>query len=147
MMLLAQPNTLSEQQCRELDAFKTSTNEVKLYRRAKVILYRNAGYTPDEIEEHTEYSEREQRYLVRRYREDGVKGLYDRPRSGRPKHSPDQRSGGVDVHDDDSQTIAPELPHHVNQGTKSDTIAEPEATQDVEPTEQSSPRRYPFGPV
>ena len=85
MILLTQPNTLSEQQCRELYAFTLHTKEAKMYRRAKVILYRNAGYTPDEIEEHTEYSEREQRYLVRRYREEGVEGLSDRHRSGRPK--------------------------------------------------------------
>lgn len=84
-MLLTTPNTLSEQQCRELDAFKMRTKKAKLYRRAKVILYRNGGYTPDEIEEHTDYSEREQRYLVRRYREEGIAGLADRPRSGRPK--------------------------------------------------------------
>ena len=84
-MLLTQPNTLSEQQCRELEAFKMHTREAKLYRRAKVILYRNGGYTPDEIEEHTDYSEREQRNWVRRYREEGVEGLYDRPRSGRPR--------------------------------------------------------------
>ncbi len=86
-MLLIRPNTLSEQQCRELEAFKMNTKEAKLYRRAKVILYRNGGYTPDEIEEHTDYSEREQRNWVRRYREEGVEGLYDRPRSGRPRGS------------------------------------------------------------
>jgi transposase len=84
-MVLTHPNTLSEQQCRELEAFKMHTRDAKLYRRAKVILYRNGGYTPDEIEEHTDYSEREQRNWVRRYREDGVEGLYDRPRSGRPR--------------------------------------------------------------
>jgi transposase len=84
-MLLTHPNTLSEQQCRELEAFKMHAREAKLYRRAKVILYRNGGYTPDEIEEHTDYSEREQRNWVRRYREEGVEGLYDRHRSGRPR--------------------------------------------------------------
>ena len=61
------------------------TGEAKLYRRAQVILYRNGGYTPDEIEVHTDYSEREQRNWVRRYREEGVEGLYDRRRSGRPR--------------------------------------------------------------
>jgi transposase len=84
-MVLTQPNTLSEQQCRELEAFKRRAKEAKLYRRAKVILYRDGGYTPDEIEEHTDYSEREQRNWVRRYREEGVEGLVDRPRSGRPR--------------------------------------------------------------
>ena len=86
-MLLTRPNTLSEQQCRELETLKKHTKEAKLYRRAKVILYRNGGYTPDDIEEHTDYSEREQRNWARRYREEGVAGLYDRPRSGRPPGS------------------------------------------------------------
>jgi transposase len=93
MMLLTRPNTLSEPQCRELEAFKMHAREAKLYRRAKVILYRNGGYTPDEIEEHTDYSEREQRNWVRRYREEGVEGLYDRPRSGRPRGSASHERG------------------------------------------------------
>jgi transposase len=93
MTLLTQPNTLSDQQCREPEALKRTTKQVNVYRRTKVILYRNGGYTPDEIEEHTDYSEREQRYLVRRYREEGVGGLVDRPRSGRPK-GPGPRTRG-----------------------------------------------------
>lgn len=84
-MVLTRPNTLSEEQCRELEQLKTTTKDVRVYRRTKVILYRNAGYPPDEIQEHTDYSEREQRYVVCRYREEGVAGLRDRPRSGRPK--------------------------------------------------------------
>lgn len=86
-MMLTKPNTLSEEQCRELEQLKTSTTDVSVYRRTKVILYRNAGYPPDEIQEHTDYSEREQRYVVRRYREEGVVGLRDHPRSGRPKRT------------------------------------------------------------
>lgn len=74
IMLLTKPNTLSETQCRELEEIKRTTKDVRVYRRVKVILYRNAGYTRDEIYEHTDYSEREQRYLVRRYREEGVAG-------------------------------------------------------------------------
>ncbi len=100
---------------RELEVFKTSTDTVKLYRRTNVILSRNAGYTPDAIEEHTEYSEREQRSLVSRYREEGVKGLSDRHRSGRPKHSSDRRSEVVDVHGNNLQTAVPEFPEHSNQ--------------------------------
>lgn len=92
-MLLTKPNTLSEQQCRELDAAKRTAKDVRVYRRVKVILYRNAGYTPDEISEHTDYSEREQRYVIRRYREEGVAGLHDRPRSGRPRRASPRCSG------------------------------------------------------
>lgn len=83
-MLLVKPNTLSEAQCRELERCLSSTTDLTLYRRAKVILYRNAGYSADEIQDHTEYSERAQRYWVRRYREEGIAGLEERTRSGRP---------------------------------------------------------------
>jgi transposase len=93
MMLLTSPNTLSKQQCQELEELKKATKDVRVYRRVKVILYRNAGYTPDEITEHTDYSEREQRYVIQRYRKEGTVGLRDRPRSGRPKRKRQERSG------------------------------------------------------
>ena len=44
-MLLVKPNTLSESQCRELEKLITTTRESTVYRRAKVVMYRNAGYT------------------------------------------------------------------------------------------------------
>ncbi len=51
-MLLATPNTLSDIQRRELEEIvRTTKKNVNLYRRAKVVLYRNAGYTVDEIME------------------------------------------------------------------------------------------------
>lgn len=84
-MLLVKPNTLSESQRLELEELIATTAEIKVYRRAKVILYRNAGYTAEEIQEHTGYSERMQRCWVCRYRKEGIAGLFDRPRSGRPK--------------------------------------------------------------
>ncbi len=76
-MILTRPNTLSDAQRRELEEVKRTTKDVNMYRRVKVILYRNAGYTADEIEEYTDYSERAQRYWVKRYRKEGIAGLYD----------------------------------------------------------------------
>lgn len=73
-MWLVKPNTLSETQCQELEEVITTTRNLKVYRRTKVILYRNAGYTADEIQVHTEYSERAQQYWLSRYREEGVAG-------------------------------------------------------------------------
>ena len=129
MVLLTRPNTLSEQQCRELEALKRSTGEAKLYRRAKVILYRNGGYTPDEIEEHTEYSEREQRNLVRRYREEGVEGLSDRPRSGRPKGTSHQ-------HPEKTETG-----ESARQKTESDICQTSGTEPDSAPKSQQSPAK------
>jgi transposase len=124
-MLLTRPNTLSEHQRRELEEIKTTTKEVRVYRRAKVILYRNAGYTPDEIEEHTDYSEREQRYLVRRYREEGVAGLRDRPRSGRPRRESHVFS--------DEQTVKQEVEVKPEAEPEVKQEGEPEVKQEGEP--------------
>ena len=45
--------TLSADQRQELEDVVKTTREVKLYRRAKVILYKEAGYSAEEIEVHT----------------------------------------------------------------------------------------------
>ncbi len=113
-MILLEPNTLSDAQWRELDAVIRTTRYSKVSRRAKVILFRNAGYTTDEIQEYTDYSERAQQYWLSRYREEGVAGLCERPRSGRPK---------LDVMPEATQDVTPEATQDVM----------PEATQDVTP--------------
>jgi len=124
-MLLTRPNTLSDKQCRDLEEVKRTTQDVRVYRRAKVILYRNAGYTPDEILEHTDYSEREQRYVIRRYREEGIAGLFDRPKSGRPRlekpekveqQAVEETGGVIRAHEPSSEpNREPEKPEKVEQ--------------------------------
>ena len=109
-MWLFKPNTLSETQCRELEEVITTTRNIKVYRRAKVILYRNAGYTADEIQEHIEYSERTQQYWLSRYQAEGAVGLRDHPRSGRPR-SESQRFSG-------EQTVKQEAEQEVEQDTE-----------------------------
>lgn len=76
---------LPKERHEELERIIQTTREVKIYRRAKVILYRDLGYSTQEIEEHTEYSECEQRWWLRRYAQEGLQGLKDRPRSIRPR--------------------------------------------------------------
>jgi transposase len=114
-MLLTKPNTLSASQRRELEEVKTTTKDVRVYRRAKVILYRNAGYTSDEIDEHTDYPERVQRYWVRRYREEGAAGLRDHPRSGRPRSESQQLLDEQTVKQDIEQDIEQEAEQESNQ--------------------------------
>ena len=109
-MWLVKPNTLSEIHCRELEEVITTTRDIKVYRRAKVILYRHAGYTADAIQDHTEYSERAQQYWLSRYRAEGVAGLHDQPRSGRPR-SESQRFSG-------EQSVEPEADQDVDQDTE-----------------------------
>jgi transposase len=130
-MLLTRPNTLSDKQCRELEEVKRTAQDVRVYRRAKVILYRNAGYTPDEILEHTDYSEREQRDMIRRYREDGIAGLLDRPRSGRPRlekpenveqQTIEEAGGVIPAHEPSREPNGePKKPENVEQQTVEET--------------------------
>ncbi len=74
---------LSEEQRVELEKFIQSTSDLKLYSRAKLILYK------------TEYSERSQWYWIARYREDGLSGLRNRPRSGRSPQDSDLSFSGI----------------------------------------------------
>ena len=81
-------NTLSDAQRQELERFSTTTRESKLFRRAKVILYKDAGETIHEIWKHTGYSAEAQDWWWHRYVSEGVEGLRDKQRSGRP-HQPE----------------------------------------------------------
>ncbi len=85
MMSTELSKRLSEKQRQELEWVVQTTREVKIYRRAKVILYKDMADSPAEIEEHMEYSEREQGWWLKRYVQEGVLGLKDRPRCGRPR--------------------------------------------------------------
>jgi transposase len=87
MMSTELSKRLSEKQRQELEWVVQTTREVKIYRRAKVILYKDMGDSPSEIEEHTEYSEREQSWWLKRYVQGGLLGLKDRPRCDRPRRA------------------------------------------------------------
>ncbi len=86
-MSLTRTKRLSEEQRHELEALLHTTHHIKVYRRVQVILYKDAGYLEDEIQEHTGYSKRAQWWWLSRYARHGVKGLFDKSRSGRP-HQP-----------------------------------------------------------
>jgi len=73
-----------EQRC-ELQELLNTTSSVKVYRRTKMLLYLDEGYSPEEIQTHTRYAERAQFFWLCRYREAGTQGLEDRLRSGRPR--------------------------------------------------------------
>jgi transposase len=135
-MWLVKPNTLSETHCRELEEVITTTRNIKVYRRAKVILYRNAGYTADEIQEHTEYSERAQQYWLSRYREEGVAGLRSHPRSGRPRSESQRFSGEQTVQQEANQEVKREANQEVKReaGQEVDQEAGQEVDQDTEKT-------------
>jgi transposase len=72
----------------ELQQYLATTPSAKVYRRVRMLLYLDAGYSAAEIQEHTGYAERAQFYWLCRYRDEGLDGLTDRHRSGRPRTRP-----------------------------------------------------------
>lgn len=75
-------------QRKELQQCLATTPHAKIYRRVRMLLYLDDGYSIEEIQTHTGYAERAQFYWLRRYRDEGLDGLADRPRSGRPRTRP-----------------------------------------------------------
>lgn len=84
-MSFTRTQRLSGEQRHELETLLHTTRNVKVYRRIQVILSKEAGYVEDEIQEHTGYSKRAQWWWLSRYARQGIKGLLDKPRSGRPR--------------------------------------------------------------
>ena len=81
----AKSRKLTPDQRNELQELLPTTSSVQVYRRAKMLLYLDEGSSPEEIRNHTGYAERAQFFWLRRYRETGIQGLADHPRSGRPR--------------------------------------------------------------
>jgi transposase len=81
-------HTLSDAQRQELEQFSMTTRASTLFRRAKIIVYKDEGMAIAEIQKHTGYSAEAQDWWWHRYRHEGLEGLHDKPRSGRPRHMP-----------------------------------------------------------
>ena len=79
---------LTPEQREELQQCLATTPHAKVYRRVRMLLYLDEGYSVEDIQKHTGYAERAQFYWLHRYREEGLEGLADRPRSGRPRTRP-----------------------------------------------------------
>lgn len=81
----AKTRKLTPEQRGELHELFLTTSSVNVYRRTKMLLDLDEGLSPAEIRRHTGYAERAQFFWLNRYRGEGVRGLEDRPRSGRPR--------------------------------------------------------------
>jgi hypothetical protein len=57
---------LTPEQRGELQVLLKTTSSVKVYRRGKMLLYLDEGYSPQQIWNHTGYVERAQFYWLRR---------------------------------------------------------------------------------
>ena len=75
---------LTDEQRQELRLF--ARREVgRVSERAHFVLLSDQGKSPPEIAELFGYSAASVREWLKRYQDEGIAGLYDRPRSGRPR--------------------------------------------------------------
>jgi putative transposase len=75
---------LSPSQLQELKDFAKTSKNPRLYKRAQVVLLSHKGYKAEEIAQIVDFSRERVRYWINRYRREGLEGLKDKERSGRP---------------------------------------------------------------
>jgi transposase len=78
---------LSEADLAELDRVYRTTNSADIRTRCHVVLLSSEGYSTPQVAHLVRFSEDTVLYWVDRYAAEGVAGLEDRPRSGRPPKS------------------------------------------------------------
>ena len=78
-------DTLTPEQLAELDTFYRTTRQARLRTRAQMILLSAEEHlAPQQIAPVVRMSEQTVRRWLKRYRAEGLNGLYDAPRSGAP---------------------------------------------------------------
>lgn len=76
--------SLSEEEIEELRELISNTKDTRKYRRAMIILLSNEGYPVSKLTSLFTLSDKKVRYWIDRYEREGIDGLSDKPRSGRP---------------------------------------------------------------
>ena len=75
----------SEDQVAEVRNFYHTTKDVRIRTRAQMILLAFEGMSAPKIAKIVDLDPESIRHHMKRYRDEGIQGLYDRPRSGRPR--------------------------------------------------------------
>jgi transposase len=92
----ARPLQLSETDRRELERLQRATGEpAGLCRRARAVLLMTEGVAGTEVARRTGYTPVQVSRIRRRFAEEGVAGLGDRPRSGRPPTLTEAKSARI----------------------------------------------------
>lgn len=78
---------LSEAEVSELDHIYRTTNSSDMRTRCQAVLLSCEGYSTPEVAHLVRFSQDTVLYWIDRYDVEGVAGLEDRPRSGRPPKS------------------------------------------------------------
>jgi putative transposase len=77
--------TLSEKEIRALERLHQKTDIADVRSRCDMILWSNNGLSPPKIAKLTRFSHDTVVRFIRRYEAEGLAGLFDKPRSGRPR--------------------------------------------------------------
>jgi len=81
--LLVKLSLSEDKQLLEISQNNKSPNRTKM--RAEALRLSNHGWKVDKIAEYFDWHSQTVRELIQRWREQGVRGLYDQPKSGRPR--------------------------------------------------------------
>jgi transposase len=79
--------TLDDSERASLDQFYRTTNNADLRTRCQIILLSSEGYSTSQVAKVVRFSEDTVLYWIDRFEAEGLAGLEDRPRSGRPPKS------------------------------------------------------------
>jgi len=77
-------HTLSDQEIQKLEQLYRDTKDADVRTRCDMILLSNEGLSPPEIAHHVRFSRETVVRFIKRYSQEGMAGLADKPRSGRP---------------------------------------------------------------
>ena len=80
-----QVHPLSEKEMNELRCLHRQTTDANVRSRCDMILWSNEGLSPPQIAERVRFSHDTVSRYIARYESEGIKGLLNRSRSGRPR--------------------------------------------------------------
>ena len=83
-------HALSDKEIQELEQLYRETKNANVRTRCDMILLSNEGWSPPKIAQRVRFSRDTVVRFIKRYDEQGVTGLFDKPRSGRPRRVTDE---------------------------------------------------------
>ena len=78
-------HTLSDDEVQALERLHRETNDADVRTRCDMILLSNEGLSPPKIGKRSRFTRYTVVRFVQRYEAEGLRGLYSRPRGGRPR--------------------------------------------------------------
>lgn len=81
---------LRDSEREQLQQLHRQTKDASVRSRCEMILLSNEGLTPPQIAERVRFSRRTVTRFIQRYEAEGIKGLPDKPKPGRPRRVTDE---------------------------------------------------------